>query len=90
MGPGRPTKVLGKRSVPVELDYSITPGDWNKPLYGVLFGLWPHTTPSPQTNKFFNGVKKDTKKDNLNRPRSESYLQSTLEGALISGEFLTS
>jgi hypothetical protein len=43
------TKVLG--SVPVELDYSITPGDWDKPLNGVLFGLWPHTTPSPQTNK---------------------------------------
>jgi hypothetical protein len=44
MGQGRPTKVLGKRSVPVELDYSITPGDWDKPLNGVLFGLWPHTT----------------------------------------------
>jgi hypothetical protein len=49
MGPGRPTKVLGKRSVPVELDYSITPGDWNKPLNGVFFGLCPHTTLSPQT-----------------------------------------
>jgi hypothetical protein len=24
MGPGCPTKVLGKRNVPVELDYSIT------------------------------------------------------------------
>jgi hypothetical protein len=34
MGPGRPTKVLGKRSVPVEQDYSITPGDWDKPLNG--------------------------------------------------------
>jgi hypothetical protein len=51
MGPGHPTKVLGKRSVPVELDYSINPGDWDKPLNGVLFGLWPHTTQSPQTNK---------------------------------------
>jgi hypothetical protein len=27
MGPARLTKVLGKRIVPVELDYSITPGD---------------------------------------------------------------
>jgi hypothetical protein len=54
MGPGCPTNVLGKRSVPVELDYSITPGDWDKPLYGVLFWLWPHTTPSPQTNKQTN------------------------------------
>jgi hypothetical protein len=54
MGPGHPTKVLGKRSVPVELDYSITPGDWDKPLNRVLFGLWPHTTPSPQTNKKTN------------------------------------
>jgi hypothetical protein len=27
LGPGRPTKVLGKRSVPVELDYHITHGD---------------------------------------------------------------
>jgi hypothetical protein len=51
MGPGCPTKVLGKRSVPVELDYSITPEDWDKPLYGVLFGLCPHTMPSPQKNK---------------------------------------
>jgi hypothetical protein len=40
MGPGRPTKVLGKRSVPVELYYSITPGDWDKPLNGVLYTLW--------------------------------------------------
>jgi hypothetical protein len=49
MGPGRPTKVMGKRSVPVELDYSITPGDWDKPF----FGLWPHTTVHihKQTNK---------------------------------------
>jgi hypothetical protein len=39
MVPGRSTKVLGKRSVPVELDYSITPGDWDKPLNGVFF--WP-------------------------------------------------
>jgi hypothetical protein len=39
IGLGRPTKVLGKRSVPVELDYSITPGDWDKPLNGVLFGV---------------------------------------------------
>jgi hypothetical protein len=54
MGLGRPTKVLGKRIIPVELDYSITPGDWDKPLNGVLFGLWPHTTPSPQTNKQTN------------------------------------
>jgi hypothetical protein len=30
MDPGRLTKVL-------------TPGDWDKPLNGVLFGLWPHT-----------------------------------------------
>jgi hypothetical protein len=51
MDPGHPTKVLGKRSVPIELDYSITPGDWDKPLNGVLFGLWPHTKTSPQTNK---------------------------------------
>jgi hypothetical protein len=37
-------------SVPVELDYFITPGDWDKPLYGVLFGLWPHTMSFPQTS----------------------------------------
>jgi hypothetical protein len=42
MGPDCSTKVLGKRSVPVELDYySITPGDWDKSPNGVLFGLWP-------------------------------------------------
>jgi hypothetical protein len=35
MGPGRPTKELGKRSVPVELDYSITPGYWDKPFKGL-------------------------------------------------------
>jgi hypothetical protein len=56
MGPGHPTKVLGKRIVPVKLDYSITPGDWDKPLNGVLFGLWRHTTPSPQTNKQTNKI----------------------------------
>jgi hypothetical protein len=32
MGPSRSTKVLGKWSVQVELDYSITPGYWVKPL----------------------------------------------------------
>jgi hypothetical protein len=51
MGPGRPTKVLGKRSVSVELDYSITPGDWDKPLNLWIVASYHAISTNKQTNK---------------------------------------
>jgi hypothetical protein len=46
MGPGRPTKVLGKRSVPVELDC-----DWDKPV-----ASYHAISTNKQTNKQTNSA----------------------------------